>query len=94
MLNASLTMESQGFYITLPSNASLDVYPNNTLTKYTVRLPRTLYLKEGYEVALAEIMYPVSWETLSRIEGYRFAVVNLIESYLTKMRLPHLITTL
>ena len=84
----SLTMESQGFYITLPSNASLDVYPNNTLTKYTVRLPRTLYLKEGYEVALAEIMYPVSWETLRHIEGHRLTVVNLIESNLTELLLP------
>ena len=47
-------MESNGFYVTLPSNSSIDIYPNNTLTKYIVRLPRTLYLKEGFEVALAE----------------------------------------
>ena len=53
-------MESHGFYVTLPSNASLDVHPDNTLSNYTVQLPRTLYLKPGFEVALAEIQYPLS----------------------------------
>jgi hypothetical protein len=81
-------MESQGFYITLPSNASLDVYPNNTLTKYTVRLPRTLYLKEGYEVALAEIMYPRSWETMNKTEDYSIRVMDIDERNLTNVMLP------
>lgn len=62
--NIQFTMESNGFYVTLPSNASLDFHPNNTLTKYTVQLPRTLYLKPDFVVGLAEIQYPLSWLTV------------------------------
>ena len=81
-------MESNEFYVTLPSNASLDVYPNNTLTKYTVRLPRTLYMKEGYEVALAEIMYPVLWLTLKRSIDYTIKVLNVKEETVEEVYLP------
>ena len=69
-------MESHGFYVTLPSNASLDVHPNNTLSKYTVQLPRTLYLKPGFEVALAEIQYPLSWKTVPECT---FGIIDLTE---------------
>ena len=51
-------MESTSFYITLPSNASMDYYSKNTACCYQIRLPRTFYLKGKYEVALAEIQYP------------------------------------
>ena len=83
-------MESGGFYITLPSNTSLDVYPSNTLTKYTVRLPRTLYMKEGYEVALAEIMYPVSWQTLVSDRDYVIGVINYISETIEDVCIPKL----
>ena len=69
-------MESHGFYVTLPSNASLDVHPGNTLSNYTVQLPRTLYLKPGFEVALAEIQYPLSWKT---VPEYTFGVLDFTE---------------
>lgn len=69
-------MESRGFYVTLPSNASLDVHPSNTLSNYTVQLPRTLYLKPGFEVALAEIQYPLSWKT---VPDNTFRVIDFTE---------------
>ena len=81
-------MESNGFYVTLPSNSSIDIYPNNTLTKYIVRLPRTLYLKEGFEVALAEIMYPVSWNTMSDPNSYAIDVVDLKQIKFTTLFIP------
>ena len=56
-------MESSSFYITLPSNASMDYYSNNTASAYQIRMPRTFYLKGKYEVALAEIQYPHTWAT-------------------------------
>ena len=77
-------MESRGFYVTLPSNASLDVHPNNTLTNYTVQLPRTLYLKPGYEVALAEIQYPLSWLT---VPDCSFGIVDFTVDVKTTMLL-------
>ena len=83
-------MESDEFYITLPSNASLDVYPNNTLTKYAVQLPRTLYVKDRYEVALAEIMYPVSWQTLLHSRDYTVKIINMISETVDFVYLPKL----
>lgn len=46
-------------YLTLPSNSSNDIYPNNTSASYTVRLHREILLESGeWEVGLAEIHFP------------------------------------
>ena len=50
------------FYITLPSNSSLDDFPENTLTHYTTRLKTPLRLNGNYEVALAQILFPRNWK--------------------------------
>jgi hypothetical protein len=48
------------FYLTLPSNSSMDFHPENTVATYVTSLPRRLVLKEPYEVALTEIHYPTT----------------------------------
>ena len=48
------TMEVTQFYLHLPSNASLNKFPNNTLTEYRVCLPQTITLSGDWEVALTE----------------------------------------
>ena len=58
------TMEVTQFYLHLPSNASLDKFPNNTLTEYRVCLPQTITLSGDWEVALTEIHYPHSWNNV------------------------------
>ena len=50
------------FYITLPSNSSMDIFPDNTLTSFTTKLKSALQLEGRYEVALTEIMFPVNWK--------------------------------
>ena len=45
------------FYLTLPSNLSSNVYPDNKQSQYTTRLPRVIELDGEYEVALAQIQY-------------------------------------
>ena len=45
------------FYVTLPSNASLDRYPDNTQSNYTTALNKTLLLNQNYQVALSELNY-------------------------------------
>ena len=57
-------MEVTQFYLHLPSNASLDKFPNNTLTEYRVCLPQTITLTGDWEVALTEIHYPHSWNNV------------------------------
>ena len=57
------------FYVTLPSNSSLKLFPTNTLTKYTTKLNSTLQLEGKYEVALTEIMYPFNFKFRKSIYG-------------------------
>ena len=47
-------METTQFFLHLPSNSSLDTFPDNTLTEYRVGLPQTI----------AEIHYPHSWNNI------------------------------
>jgi hypothetical protein len=53
------------FYLTLPSNASMEIYPNNTVAKYTTKLPTSIELDGEWEVALTEIMYNNKWANIS-----------------------------
>ena len=53
------------FYMTLPSNASMKIYPNNTVAKYTTQLPTNIELDGEWEVALTEIMYNNKWGNIS-----------------------------
>jgi len=46
------------FFIILPSNSNLDLYNDNTVSKYSVHFNRALPIDETYEVALAEIHFP------------------------------------
>jgi len=46
------------FYLTLPSNSSVALFPDNTLSDYTSQLPRGFALVGSWEVAVSEIMYP------------------------------------
>ncbi|KAI8480635.1 hypothetical protein Bbelb_416470 [Branchiostoma belcheri] len=49
------------FYVTLPSDGSMDVYPDNTLSTYRTKLSHPIELKGDWEVSLSEIQYPHSW---------------------------------
>ena len=47
--------------MTLPSNSSMDVFPDNTLTTYRTLLPEYIHLNGDYECALTEISIPTTW---------------------------------
>ena len=49
------------FYLTLPSNASMKMYPDNTLAHYITDLPQRIDLTGEWECGLAEIQYPHTW---------------------------------
>lgn len=51
--------------IVLPSNSSMQFFPNNSLAKYTVKLPKHLDFSDGkWEVGLMEVMFYKSWHNL------------------------------
>ena len=54
------------FYLTLPSNSSMDVFANNTTAKFVTKLPDVLELDGEWEVALSEIHYPHAWYNIPR----------------------------
>ena len=45
------------FYVTLPSNASMETFPSNTQSNFTTVLAKTINLNDRYQVGLAEISY-------------------------------------
>lgn len=81
--------------MTLPSNSSMDVHPNNTVAKFTTVLSQPMELTGEWEVALSEICIPANWFNINSIEhwfkvnGHRFVFpdgfyVN-VKSLLEKM---------
>ena len=69
-------MEVTQFYLHLPSNSSLDKFPNNTLTEYRVGLSQTVNLTGDWELALTEIHYPHSWNNVRGNFQNRFYLRN------------------
>ena len=54
--------------IELVSNASGELFPDNTLSSFTNFLPEQLNLEEQWEVAISEISYPLLYQNIT--EGY------------------------
>ena len=62
------------FYLWCPSNSSMTLYPNNTLSRFTVKLNSDIELSGQWEVGLSEIQYPTSWHNIRT--GYNTFVVR------------------
>lgn len=45
------------FHVVLPSNSSMNLFPQNSLADFRVRLSKPIVLEEQYEVALEEVVY-------------------------------------
>ena len=52
------------FFVVLPSNSNMSVYNENHSGKFTVRLPETVRLKGGWEVAATEFHYTNNFAVL------------------------------
>jgi hypothetical protein len=64
------------FYITLLCDASLDVHPSNTSSKFITELPHVIDLDGEWEVALSEIIIPGIWNNVLA-KDYWFEVNNI-----------------
>ena len=53
-------MESE-FYVMLPSNSSIQYFPDNKTAKFVTKLSRTLQLDGVWEAGPAEIVCPHTW---------------------------------
>ena len=59
--------DEQGFYITLPSQSSIKLFPDNNPSEYTVRLPRWIHLKGEWETGLHSIAY-TPWNIIRHLD--------------------------
>ena len=69
------------FYLTLPSNNSMEYYPENTLAQFTSRLPIAINLSGDWEVGLVEIQYPTTgsmYQPWKGIAPLRFGLQPLL----------------
>lgn len=53
----------ENFYITLPSTASCDIYPN-TQSHFRVQLPQPIELEGKWKVGLSEIHLPIAYDNI------------------------------
>ena len=50
--------------LTLPSDSSLEYFPDNTLSHFRVHLSHELDFSGPYEVGLTQLHYPRSWNNI------------------------------
>ena len=65
-------------YFTLPSDSSVDYFPDNTVARFRVKLPQEYEFDGEYECGLVQLQYPSTWATLSDADTLRIkaAVVS------------------
>lgn len=83
------------FYMTLPSNSSMEAHPENTVAQFTTVLAQPVELTGEWEASLFEISIPTDWCNLSSddhffmLNVFRLDLPNdwypTIESILSKM---------
>ena len=69
-------MSGPHFYLTLPSNASLDVFPDNKTTEYHVQLPQSIDLEGDWETGVYSIN-----RTLTH--GIHCKILSLTRTFIT-----------
>lgn len=68
------------FYVTLPSDSSLNYFPENKISHFVTRLPSSLDLKGEWEVGLTELIYPHMWNNITEFtNGYEYVLGENIE---------------
>jgi len=51
------------FYVTLPSNSSMNCYPDNSVARFTTKLNGIIELEGDWEVGLTEIPFLPTFKT-------------------------------
>ena len=75
-------MESE-FYVTLPSNNSVQYVPDNKTSNFLTKVPTRLQLDGEWEVGLAEIDYPHTWYSI--LEGKNSVEIYIPDQWLQEI---------
>jgi len=73
------------FYVTLPSNSSMDCYPDNSVARFTTKLNGAIELEGDWEVGLTEISFPSDIEHVS--DGHRYYTIHVDDRFFHKITL-------
>ena len=65
------------FYMTLPSNSSMEYFPDNKVNNFVTKLPKHIQLEGRWEVALVEVQFPFNFYTVN--EGEETITLRLFE---------------
>lgn len=78
----------KSFHIRLSSDKSIE-FPNNTLSQFSVRLPKTYYFNRFWKVALASILLPGKHCTFPFTDEVSFTYKEGTENKVFKLNIPH-----
>jgi len=56
---------ANNFYVTLPSNASMKYFPDNTQSNWITLMNPPIELTDDWEVGLSEIHIPTTWQNIN-----------------------------
>lgn len=75
------------FFLTLPSNSSMNIHLNNTAASFKTVLPKHVSVKGDYEVALMELHYPCTLHNMSEEKQFIRYIDNLTRQ-ISLIRIP------
>ena len=75
------------FYVTSPSNSSIDIYSNSKISNFKMHLSETLQVdSEHWEVALKEIQFSHLWYYVRKEKNYFIGWCNTVMGCLSNKR--------
>lgn len=74
---------TDSFYVTLPSTASMDIYPDNAISHFTTRLQKPIDLDGIWEVGLCEVSLPTKWANIGENDSIRLIILEVIKDPIT-----------
>ena len=85
MVRSLFTMSS--FYVQLPSNSSMEYFPNNTVANFKTQLRQPIELDGEWEVGLSELVTPTQWKNVDD-EGNNFFSAKEAEAWSEQFTIP------
>ena len=75
-------------YVTLSINRSMNIYPDNKVSRFKVNLPETLQVDpEHWEVALNKIQFPHLWYNVRNDKNYFIGWCSTVIGHLSNKRI-------
>ena len=73
------------FYVTLPSNSSMDCYPDNSVAIFTTKLNGVIEFEDDWEVGLTEISFPSDIKNV--LDGHCYYTIHVDDRFFRKITL-------